>query len=290
MPPEIPNRDGSGTAMDGAKIRSDPSRLAALSDALVSLYLTEETGLPCNTKGYEISSLKAPDSAGNLVERQGLRVTFEKTVSIKQPLHLLTFGSDGQRCNVILNASEASPVHCKLYAQLNSGPNVWVLEDSSTDGTEYLDDESLRNGVPKKVVRQRVAVHCLCRIRIGRNIFSFRAPSDEQEAFLRDRWFQDLDPILVTQTFLQEQLGGAAMNYSPICPVGHGAMGEVIKYMELTTGLMIAVKEEKVKRESADERIQKEIGYMKTLKHVSQMTVLEMHLLILCSPAWWNTL
>ena len=40
--------------------------------------------------------------------------------------------------------------------------------------------------------------------------------------------------------------------------------------MELTTGLMIAVKEAKVKSKEADERIQKEIGYMQSLRHVSR--------------------
>lgn len=253
--------------MGQTKPRSNAGAPDDLSEALVALYLTEETGLPCNTKDYEISLFKAPDSAGNLVERRALRVTIEKKTSIGQQCHLLTFGSDDQRCNVVLKATEASPVHCKVYAQLNSGPNIWVIEDNSSNGTEYLDDESYRKGIAKTAVRRRVAARGLYRIKIGRNIFSLWPPSDNQESSQRERWFQDLNPILVTQTLLREQLRGAVEDYCPICSIGQGGMGEVSQYMELTTGLMIAVKEEQVKKEGADERIQKEIGYMQSLRH-----------------------
>ena len=253
------------------KIRSVGSadQRDGLSDALVAFYLTEETGLPCHTKDYNISSFKAPDSTGTLLERRALRVTFEKNTSVEQQLHLLTFGSDDQRCNVILMASEASPVHCKVFAQLNSGANIWVIEDSSSDGTVYLDDESLRNRIPKTAHHRRVAVQGLCRIKIGRNLFTFGLPSDDQEKSQRRHWFKNLNPILVTQKLLQEQLCGAAEDYLPICLLGRGGMGAVSKYMELTTGLMIAVKEEKVETKEADERVQKEIRYMQTLRHVS---------------------
>ena len=44
----------------------------------------------------------------------------------------------------------------------------------------------------------------------------------------------------------------------------------VFQYMEMTTGLMVAVKEEMVKNNAADKRVQKEISYMQTLKHVSR--------------------
>lgn len=45
----------------------------------------------------------------------------------------------------------------------------------------------------------------------------------------------------------------------------------MFQYTELTTGLMIAVKEENVKTKEAYERIQKEIGYMQSLRHVSRL-------------------
>lgn len=243
-----------------------------LSDALVALYLTEETGLPCSTVNYEITPFEAMDSTGARVERRALRVTFEKNTSIKQQHHLLTFGSDDQRCNVILKATEASPVHCKLYAQLNSGPNVWVIEDTSINGIEYVDEESQRTGIAKTIVRGRVAVYGLLRIRIGRNVFGFWVPSDEQEKSHRERWFNDLDPILVTQEVLQGQLRGITAEYCKICPIGDGGMANVFQYMERKTGLMIAVKEQKVKDKDADERIRKEIGYMQFLNHVSRQT------------------
>lgn len=255
--------------MGKTKTGSDASQTDDLSGSLVAFYLTEETGLPCNAKDYEISSFMAPDSKGTLIERRALRVTFDKNLSVEQPRRLLTFGSDDQRCNVVIMATEASPLHCKVYAQLNSGPDVWVIEDYSSDGTEYIDDESLRTFKPKKVVSRRVAALGLCRIKIGRNIFSFWPPSDCQEVSRREYWFQDLDPVLVTQQMLREQLRGAMEDYCPIRPVGRGGMGGVFQYMELTTGLMVAVKEEEVRDKESDERVQKEIAYMQSLKHVS---------------------
>ena len=159
-----------------------------------------------------------------------------------------------------------------------------MIEDSSSDGTEFLDEESLRNRIPKKTIRRRVAAYGLSRIKIGSNVFSFWPPSDDQEIFRRERWFQDRDPMLVSQNLIREQLRGAMESYYPICPVGHGGMGDVFIYMEMTTGLMIAVKEEAVKEVGADDRIQKEIAYMQNLRHVSQTLYFQMHILILLQP------
>lgn len=248
---------------------SNTDQLDDLSNALVALYLTQETGLPCNAKGYEIAPVDPQDSAGAGVGRLALRVTFENGTSTKQPCHLLTFGSDEQQCNVILKATEASPIHCKIYAQLNSGPNVWVIEDTSTDGTEYVDDEALRTRISKNVARGRVAAQGLYRIQIGRNVFSFLPPSDNQEKSQRERYFRDLDTVPVTQEILREQLRGIPADYYPVRMIGYGGMAEVFQYIEKTTGLLIAVKEEKVKNKEADEHVQKEIGYMQSLRHVS---------------------
>lgn len=272
--------------------RGDVGQPDALSTAVVALYLTEETGLPCNTKDYEITALEVTNSTGAPVERRALRVTFDENTSTKQQRHLLTFGSDDQQCIVILKATEASPIHCKIYAQLNSGANVWVIEDTSDHGTEYVDEESRLTGISKKVVGRRVAAHGLCRIRVGRNIFTIWSPSDQQEKSRRERWFQDLDPILVTEDLLREQLHGVAADYRPLGVIGHGGMGEVFQYMELTTGLMIAVKEEEVKSKETDERIKKEIGYMQTLKHVSRTgrSIILNHLLSLYSQTSFSIL
>lgn len=271
-----------------AKTNSKRNRdqLNKLSNALVALYLTEETGLPCNAKGYELATFEAQDDVGTPVERPALRVTFENDTPIKQPHHLLTFGSDDQRCDVVLEATEASPIHCRVYAQLNSGPNVWVIEDISTTGTEYVDDESLRTRIPKKVAHGRVAAQGLHRIRIGRLLFGFWSPSDNEETSLRERYFQGLEPIPVTQEILREQLRGVAVNFHRVVMVGDGGMGAVFKYIETTTGLMIAVKEEEVRSMEADERVQKEIGYMQSLRHVSQVVIITYHPLIPCSLIW----
>ena len=252
------------------KIKNDTGQLNDLPDELVAFHLTEDTGLPCNAKDYAITMLHAIDAEGTRVERPALKVTFQPTASIHQQLLLLTFGSDTQCCNVILKATEASPVHCRVYAQLNSGPDLWVIEDTSAQGTEYLDEESRLSGRSKKALGRRVAARNLCRIKIGHNMFTFWPPSDGKEMSRRERWFQDLDPIPVTEELLREQLLGAKADYRSIGSVGEGGMGNVFQYMELTTGLMIAVKAEAVEDKEADDRIQKEIRYMQSLEHVSK--------------------
>ena len=257
--------------MDKTDRKLDSDQPDNLSNAPVALYLTEETGLPCNIKGYEIGSFDVEDSAGAQVERRALRVIFDPGASTKQPRRLLTFGSDDQLCNVILKATEASPIHCSIYAQLNSGPDVWVVEDTSANGTHYSDRESLRTGLTKTVAQGRVAVQALCRIEIGRSVFRFWLPSDKQEKFQRERYFRDLDPVPVTEEMLREQLCGASSKFHPLEMIGEGGMGKVFRYMETTTGLMIAVKEEEVKTKKADKRVQKEIGYMQSLRHVSHI-------------------
>ena len=259
------------TRMDRIDPKINTDQPGNLSNTLVALYLTEETGLPCKAKGYEISTLEVEDSAGNRVKRPALRVTFDPGTSTKQPCHLLTFGSDDQLCNIILTASEASPIHCTIYAQLNSGPDIWVIENASTNGIEYLDGESLRTRKSKNIDRGKVAVQGLHRIRIGLSVFSLWSPSDNQEKTRLERYFRDLDPVPVTGVMIREQLRGASSNFRPLELIGEGGMGDVFRYMETTTGLMIAVKEEKVMSKGADERVQKEIGYMQSLRHVSQM-------------------
>lgn len=250
--------------------RSDVGLANDLSDALVVLYLTEETGRPCETKGYDITPFEATDAAGNRTERRALRITIKKNTPINQQCHLLTFGSDEKRCNVILKATEASAVHCKVYALFNSGPNVWLIDDTSTSGTEYVDEESRRTRISKTAIRGRVAAYGLHRIQIGRNVFGFWLPPGKEEKYNHERWFQDIDHVLVTQEILQQHLRGVKPKYCSIDMVGQGGMGAVFRYMEATTGLMIAVKEEEVKREGDDERIQREIAYMQSLEHVSQ--------------------
>ena len=257
--------------MAKSQSRRDAGQADDSLDAVVALYLTEDTGLPCRTKDYEIFPFQATDSEGSHVERRALKVAFERNTSTEQQVHLLTFGSDPQRCNVILEATEASPIHCKIYAQLNSGPDVWVMEDTSANGTEYVDEEARRTGISKRIVGRRVAARGLCRIQIGHNLFTIWWPSDEQELSRREHWFLDLDPVLVTGDLLREQLSGIEADYRQIGIVGHGGMGVVFQYMEVTTGLMIAVKEEEVKDKETDERIQKEIGHMQSLKHVSRI-------------------
>ena len=272
--------------MDRVDPKIDTDQPGNLSNALVALYLTQETGLPCNTKGYMISSVEAEDSAGARVERRALRVTFDPGTSTKQPRLLLTIGSDDQLCNVVLKATEASLVHCRVYAQLNSGPDIWVIEDTSAIGTKYLDEESRRTKIHKNIAGGRVAVKGLRRIQIGRAIFGFWLPSDRKEKSQRERYFRHLDPVLITEEIIREQLREVPPEYRPLEMIGKGGMGEVFRYMEKTTGLMIAVKEEEVETKRADERVQKEIRYMQSLKHVSHILCFHLSFTNSFSPIW----
>ena len=87
------------------------------------------------------------------------------------------FWTRPQRCDIVLEATEASPAHCKAYAQLNSGLDVWVIEDISTKGTEYSDGKSRLTGISKKIVGGRVAAQGLYRIDVGHYVFAFWSPS-----------------------------------------------------------------------------------------------------------------
>ena len=203
--------------MVDTKARSGADQLGDFPDAVVALYLTNETGPACEIGGYGISSFRATNSDGMLAEKEGLRVTFGRNASVKHPHHLLTFGSN-QRYNVVLKTSKASPVHYKVYAQLNSSPGFWVIEDTSAHGTEYKDEGSCRAQIFKTLVRRSAATYGLHRIRIGPNNFHLWLPSDEHEKFQRERWFKHLDPILVTEGLLQEQLCGATKAFCKIRP------------------------------------------------------------------------
>lgn len=72
---------------------------------------------------------------GNEMKIDGLRITLNPHAKVENPECLLVFGSDPKRCNVILGADGIDPVHCRVWAQLNSGPNVLVLDNHSAIGT-----------------------------------------------------------------------------------------------------------------------------------------------------------
>lgn len=104
-----------------------------------------------------------------------------------------------------------------------------MIEDTSTKGTRYSDGES-----------QTYRSGTLC-------FRFFGHPQTKQEILRRDRWHKDLDPVPITTDLLRDQLLGATAGYRSVEKIGQGGMSTVYQDMELTTGLMIAVKEEDVK-------------------------------------------
>lgn len=239
------------------------------SEPVVAFYLTQETDLPAKFKGkYQVVAIKVPDSSGRLVQKPALRVTFSQDQSIKELVGLVGFGCD-HRCHVLLPAELVSPVHCKIYAQLNSGPRTWLVDDSSTQGTQVEDDETAADELVKTVHGRRQAAPGLRAIRIGPYTFQIRAPVIQTEIQRREDWFRINRPVPVTGSMLARQLDGRGYDWLRMDRIGRGGNGQVYKYMERRTALYVAVKEEELEDPGRQFRVKKEVKYMETLRHVS---------------------
>ena len=238
-------------------------------EPVVSFYLTQETNLLARFQGqHEVVTVKIAHSRGKFESKPALRVTFPPDQSIKELVGLVVFGSD-PRCHVVLPTNIASPVHCRIYAQLNSGPQVWVVDDNSTQGTKIEDDESSED-VPTKVVHgRRQAAIGLSSICIGPYLFKIHAPVDNTEVRRREDWFGLNKPIPVTNSILDRQLSGRTRDWAQMNLIGEGGYGRVFKYMEKNTALFIAIKQQQTKTTAQKAEVMKEINFMKTLRHVS---------------------
>lgn len=219
---------------------------------------------------------------GREKEEEALKVDFDALCTLDQPQLLITFGSDPS-CNVQLLPQYAERFHCKVYAQLNSGSNILLLKDTSTNGTGtiYVDDKSKISGT-NKIIRSRCrAIHGLHYIEIGPYKFRCFPPSERLDIDDRKAWFKRHEPLLVTGTMLRSQLGKRIKpKYTFQEKLGAGGQGTVDKVMERTTGLMVAVKTLKIERLDweddididdtvAMKQILHEVDNMKKLKHVS---------------------
>lgn len=240
-----------------------------VSEPILAFYLTQETDLPVKYQGkYQVVTIKVPSSSGNPAEKPALRVTFSHDQSIEELVGLIGFGSDS-RCHVLLPADVVSSVHCRVYAQLNSGPEIWLVDDSSTQGTQVEDDETSRDKVIKIVHGRRQVAQGLHTIRLGPYLFKIRAPITNTEVRRREDWFRLNRPIPVTSTMLHRQLGGLEYDWLRMDRVGRGGNGAVYRYMEKRTALYVAIKEEKMKHSENEVKVKKEVIYMETLRHVS---------------------
>ena len=240
------------------------------SEPVVAFYLTQETDLPAAFSGeYQKVTIEIPGSSGRPVEKPALRVTFSNKKSVEEPVGLLGFGSD-LRCHVLLPADVVSPVHCRVYAQLNSGPEVWVVQDSSAQGTRIQDYNNSSNDLSTIVHNGRQAVQGLRSVAIGPYKFQIRSPTNNIEIRRREDWFRLNKPIPVTLSMLIRQLDGLQSDWARMECVGEGGNAMVHRYMEKSTALFVAVKEEKIRNSEHQALVLKEIKFMRTLRHVSR--------------------
>ena len=237
-------------------------------EPVIAFYLTQQTNQPLHFQGqHQVVTVGFTDSWGNLESKPTLRVTFSPDQSIKELASLLVFGSD-PGCDVVLPTNIASPIHCSVYAQLNSGPQVWLVEDSSTQGTVVKEDESPQDEQAMIVHGRRQTVRGSSYICIGYYLFQIHTPVDIGEIQRRETWFHLHKPIPVTRSMLDRQLGGLNPDWMQMNLIGEGGNGRVFKYMERNTGLLIAVKQQQVQTELHKAVVMKEINFMKTLRHV----------------------
>ena len=238
------------------------------SEPIVAFYLIQETDLPAIFQGFHVVTTKIADSSGKQVKKPALRVTFSHDQSIEELVGLVAFGCD-PRCYVQLPAGVVSSVHCKVYAQINSSPLVWLVEDSSIQGTQVKDEKTARNKLIKTVHGCRQAVQGLYAINIGPYVFQIQAPVSKTEIRRREEWFRLHKPVPVTRSMLDRQLDGLPYNWLRMDPIGNGGFGEVYRYMENSTALYVAVKEEELGNPAMKLKVEKEVNYMECLRHVS---------------------
>ena len=143
------------------------------------------------------------------------------------------------------------------------------MDDSSAKGTRVKDDETLRKKVTKIVHGCRQAAVGLCGISIGPYLFEIRAPVSSPEVRRREDWFRLNKPIPVTRSMLDRQLDGREYDWLRMNRIGRGSNGQVYKYMEKSTALHVAIKEEELEDRVIQIRVKKEVKYMETLRHVS---------------------
>lgn len=245
-------------------------------ESIVVFYVTQEVGLPTIIQGlnHTVVTITVRGPSGSPVQNNALRVAFPVQQSTEHPVGLVAFGSD-PRCHFILDASDACEVHCKVWAQLNSGPDVWIIEDSSALGTQFHDEETVHSGQAKTVHGRRQASKGLRSITIGSSTFGFRSPISNVELRDRDEWFRCNPPIPVSKAMLDQQVREDEYDICRMSskPIGEGGNGKVYKFMEKNTALLFAVKAEQTTDKKHEAIIWKEVNFMKRLRHVSRCHV-----------------
>ena len=235
--------------------------------------------LPISAPFLEQTPYASATVAGSQGSTIAFKVTCAQDVPLDEPVPILSVGSDPNRCDLILDRRHTDTVHCRIYAQLNSGFDVWIIKDDSTIGTLFrrLKDEKDRENIDEReelyteelVHKDRRAVEGLRYLRIGPYEFHCRLSKDKKEIAERERWFRRHEPLPVTSQILTTQLAGKLLDIQERKNIGTGGFGEVFKSMEMHTGLLVAVKKQKVGSDRGVKNIRREIRSMEDLHHVS---------------------
>ena len=222
---------------------------------------------------------------GSQISTIAYKITCGQDVPLDKPVLILSIGSDPSLCSLVLDSRHADPMHCRIYAQLNSGFDVWIIDDNSTGGTfhERLKEEKDRENIDdteelhkeELVRRDCKAVQGLRYLRIGPYEFYCRPSEDKEEIAERERWFRRHEPLPVTSQILTSQLAGRRLDIQKRKNIGEGGFGEVFKSMEMHTGLLVAVKKQKVGNDRGVRNIHREIRSMEDLHHVSLPKLVE---------------
>ena len=236
--------------------------------------------LPLSAPFLEQIPYASEHVAGSQVSTTAFKITCGQDVPLDEPVPVLSIGSDASRCDLVLDRRHTDSVHCRIYAQLNSGFDVWVIKDDSTTGTFHgrLKDEKDRENIDDtEEIHTEELVHKDCKaveglryLRIGPYEFHCRPSEDQKEIAERNRWFRRHEPLPITSQLLTTQLAGRRLDIQERKNIGKGGFGEVFKSMEMHTGLLVAVKKQKVGNDPRGvKNIHQEIRSMKDLYHVS---------------------
>ena len=247
----------------------DPSIVT--KEELVLFQLLNETNFSCRSPKYPLLALDIPNSAGIISRKPAFNISVDIHVSVPQPVRLVKFGTDTAKCDMLLSSPFVYPLHCSLWAQLNSGPNVLVISNHSADSLQYWDADAVSKGSFEALAAgcSRSTRHLLG-LKVGPYMFSVHYVRDSEQSQLFESWFRKREWTPVTENMLAQQLGNRIPEWETIGIAGEGANGQVTKKMEKHSGLILAFKEFPAETAQQKQIAAQEIKFMKNLRHVSR--------------------
>ena len=257
--------------MEDVQQVGDKEELCIVNEELVLFQLANETELRCLSSTYKSVLFQVP---GVPMMKAAFNITLDASVPIDQPVRLLTFGIDPSRCDMVLQGNDVDPVHCTIWAQLNSGPDVLVISNYSSKDLHFREfgtlNETLINHVPTGSSK---ATRGIFGLRIGPYHFSVSYSRGGKQRTRLEKWFQEHEWTPVTKAMLQNQLGSRAYEWQDVGIAGRGANGEIVKKMEKKTGLLVAFKEFPNISPWQKRIAAQEIKFMTVLRHVSRTSL-----------------